>query len=185
MKKKKKDFTLKTITDVKVYILFLLDHLAYPIDHSSLIGIISESTHEISLGYDEALRELADSEHIVFDEIDGEKYYMVSEMGKMVAKELYDTLDKELLEKTQRTAGKYISFTNSGVKVRSTLSEREDKRYTVNLIAEDGEGELMNLTLTLKSRNEAERIMTNFENRPESIYRGVLISSTGFMEYFS
>ena len=32
--------------------------------------------------------------HIIFDEIDGEKYYMISELGKMVSAELYDTLDK-------------------------------------------------------------------------------------------
>ena len=82
--KKKKEFILKNITDIKIYMLYLLDHIAYPIDHTSLMNIVADSTSEISLEYDDALRQLADSEHIIFDEIDGEKYYMISDLGKMV-----------------------------------------------------------------------------------------------------
>lgn len=183
--KKKNDFKLKTLTDIKVYMLYLLDHIAYPIDHSALIEIVSESTGEISLEYDDALRMLADSKHINFDEIDGEKYYMISELGKLVSAELYDTLDKALLEKSLRVAGKYISFKGSGVKISSSVKEREDHRFVVNLVANDAEGELMNMSLTVKSRTEAERIAANYEARPEKIYRGFLVSATGLMEYFS
>ena len=73
--KKKNEFVLKTLTDIKVYMLYLLDHIAYPVDHRTLIEIVSESTSEISLDYDDALRQLVDSKHIIFDEVDGEKYY--------------------------------------------------------------------------------------------------------------
>ncbi len=182
--KKKNEFALKTLTDIKVYMLYLLDHIAYPVDHSTLIEIVSESTSEISLDYDDALRQLVDSKHIIFDEVDGEKYYMISKLGKMVSAELYDTLDKALLEKSLRTAGKYISFASSGVKVSSAIKEREDRRFVVTLTASDAEGELMNMSLTVKSRAEAERIVANYEARPEKIYRGFLVSATGLMEYF-
>ena len=183
--KKSNEFKLKSLTDIKVYVLFILDHIAYPIDHSTLIEIISESTGEISLEYDNALQGLADSKHINFDEVDGERYYMISELGKMVSAELYDTIDKTLLEKSMRVAGKYISFAESGIKVSSSVKEREDKRFVVNLVASDAEGEIMNMSLSVKSRMEAERIAANYEARPEKIYRGFLVSATGLMEYFS
>ncbi len=183
--KKKKEFTLKTVTEIKVFILYLLDHIAYPIDHSTLINIIADTTSDISLSYDAALRELSVSAHLVYDEIDGEKYYMVSDMGKMVAKELYDTIDRELLEKSIAVAGKHLSFANSGVKTSASILEREDKRFTVTLAAEDNEGELLNMRLTVKSRLEAEKIRSNFESHPERIYRGMLYSVTGLSEYFS
>ena len=103
----------------------------------------------------------------------------------MVSAELYDTLDKALLEKSLRCAGKHISFASSGVKVSSSINERRDRRFIVNLVASDAEGELMNMSLTVKSRAEAEQIASNFEARPEKIYRGFLVSATGLMEYFS
>lgn len=183
--KKSNEFKLKSLTDIKVYVLFILDHIAYPVDHSTLIEIISESTGEISLEYDNALQGLADSKHINFDEVDGEKYYMISELGKMVSAELYDTIDKNLLEKSMRVAGKYISFAESGIKVSSSVKQREDRRFVVNLVASDAEGEIMNMSLSVKSRMEAERIAANYEARPEKIYRGFLVSATGLMEYFS
>lgn len=183
--KKKNEFALKNLTDIKVYMLYLLDHIAYPVDHSTLIEIVSESTSEISLDYDDALRQLVDSKHIIFDEIDGERYYMITELGKMVSGELYDTLDKALLEKSLRTAGRYISFSNSGVKVSASVKERRDRRFVVSLTASDAEGELMNMSLTVKSRAEAEKIAANYEANPEKIYRGFLVSATGLMEYFS
>lgn len=182
---KKKEFTLRSMTDIKVFMLFLLDHIGYPIDHASFIGVVSESTSEISLDYDEALRELSDSGHVISDSVGGERYYMISEMGKMVAAELYNTLDKNFLEKSLKAAGKYISFTNGGVKTKTSISEREDKRYVVTISAENSEGALMSVSLTVKSRAEAELIKNNFDARPESIYRALLFSATGRMEYFT
>lgn len=183
--KKKKEFALRTLTDIKVFMLFLLDHIGYPIDHTSFIDIVSESTSEISLDYDEALRELADSGHIISDTVGGESYYMVSEMGKMVAAELYNTLDRNFLEKSLKAAGKYISFAKGGIRSRASISERADKRFVVTLSVENSEGPLMSASLTVKSLPEAELIKNNFEARPESIYRGLLFSATGRMEYFS
>ena len=86
------------MTDIKVFLLFLLDNIRYPVDHTSLIGLVSENTEKIIFDYDECLRELVDSGHIYFDEYEGERYYMISESGTYVATELYDTLDKEFRE---------------------------------------------------------------------------------------
>ncbi len=183
--KKKKTFTLKTVTEIKVFILFLLDEIAYPIDHSSFIDILADTTKDISLGYDEALRELSESGHINFDEIGSERYYMISDMGKMVAKELYNTLDQDFLNESLKIARKYISFANGSVKTSATISECENKRFIVNLVAENSEGELLNLDLTVKTSLEADRIKANFEAHPERIYRGVLYAATGYTEYFN
>ncbi len=182
--KKKKEFVLKTVTEIKVFMLFLLDEIAYPIDHASFIDILSEATGDISLGYDETLRELAASGHINFDEVGGESYYMISDMGKTVAKELYDTLDKDFLESSLRIAKKHLSFASSGVEVNARIEETENKRFSVTMTARNRESELLNLTLTVNSRMEAERIRSNFIAYPEKIYRGVLYSTTGFAEYF-
>lgn len=181
--KKKKEFELRDITDIKVFILYILDHIAYPIDQSALLDIISESTSVISLDYDEALRGIADTGHVYFDDVEGKRYYMISELGKMVARELYDTLDPEFLERSLGIAGKYLSFSNSGVRSHSRVEKNADKRYTVKLTAERDDGVFMDVSITLNSEAEAREIAENFEHRPESVYRGLLLSATGRIEY--
>ena len=183
--RKHKEFGLNTITDLKVFLLFLLDNIRYPIDGTTMLGIIEENVDDISLDYEECLRELADSEHLLFDEIEGEKYYMISDKGRLVASELYDTLDKEFRERSLRTAIKHISLSKSGASVKAYIEQTETKRYKVILEAKDWQGELMSAALTVSSLAEAQMIKKNFENKPDAVYRGVFFAATGRLEYLS
>ena len=50
---KKKEFELVTTTDMKVFLLFILDNIGYPLEHTTIMEIVQENTDEISLDYDE------------------------------------------------------------------------------------------------------------------------------------
>ena len=182
---KKKKFTLRTMTDIKVFLLFLLNNIGYPMDHTSVIGMVSENTEEILFDYDECLRELSDDGHLLFDEYNGEKYYMISDSGRMIASELYDSLDREFRERSLKYAAKYASLSKSGSSLETSVTELEGKRYKVTLTANDSRGEIMSTSIVVNSYEEAEKIRRNFEAKPDGVYRGVLFSVTGRMEFLS
>ncbi len=182
--RKKKKFALRTVTDIKVFLLFLIDNIGYPIEHSDIIDIVSENTDEILLDYDECLRELSDDGHLLFDEYNGEKYYMISDTGRMIASQLYDSLDKEFRERSLRYAAKYTSLSKSGASISASIIE-ENGLYKVSMIVNDASGELMHVSVSVKSRAEAEKIKSNFESKPDGVYRGVLFSVTGKLEFLS
>ena len=173
------------MTDIKVFLLFLLDNIGYPIDHTSVIGMVSENTEEILIDYDECLRELSDDGHLLFDEYNGERYYMISDSGHMIASELYDNLDREFRERSLKYAAKYASLSKSGSSVSTAVEELEGKRFRVTLTASDARGEIMSTSIVVNSREEAEKIKRNFEAKPDGVYRGVLFSVTGRMEFLS
>jgi len=173
------------MTDIKVFLLFLLDNIGYPIDHTSVIGMVSENTKEILIDYDECLRELSDDGHLLFDEYNGEKYYMISDTGRMIASELYDSLDREFRERSLKYAAKYASLSKSGSSVSTSVTEVEGKRFRVTLSASDSRGELMSTSIVVSSHEEAEKIRRNFEAKPDGVYRGVLFSVTGRLEFLS
>ena len=102
--KKPKEFELKTTVDIKVFLLFILDNIGYPMEHATIMDIVAENTDEISLDYDECLRQLVQSKLLYYDEVDDERYYMISDKGRMVASELYDSLDRNFREKSLRSA---------------------------------------------------------------------------------
>ena len=183
--KKSKEFKLNTKTDLKIFVLFLLDNIRYPVDKTTVLSIVEENTNEIIIDNEEILIELVDSEHLLYDEIDGEKYYMISEKGRAVAAELYDSLDKEFREKSLRSAIKHISLSKNETAIKAYVEETAEKRYTVNLEARDTYGEIFKLSLTVNSRIEAEQIKKNFESKPDGVYRGILFSATGKIEYLT
>ena len=183
--RKKKEKKLSTITDLKVFLLFLLDNIRYPVEHTTVMNIIAENADDFTLEYDQCLIELRESEHILFDEFDGERYYMISEKGRLVSAELYETLDPELRERSLRSAKKHISLTGEGTKIAADIVETESKRFKVTLSSGDKEGEIMSVSVTVSTREEAELIKKNYEAKPTSVYRGILFSLTGKMELFS
>ncbi len=182
---KKKKFALRSGTDLKVFLLFLLDEIRYPIDRATLINIISENTEEIVFDYDATLGELSDDGHIWFDEIDGEKYYMISDTGRMVAKELYDSLDKEFRERSIKCAIKYTSLAKRGARIETSITETESGRYRVLMNISDASDEIITTAVVVSSRAEAEKIRDNFKAKPDAVHRGILFSLTGRLEFIS
>ena len=45
--KKTKEFKLSTKTDLKIFVLFLLDNIRYPVDKTTVMSIVAENTNEI------------------------------------------------------------------------------------------------------------------------------------------
>ncbi len=183
--KKQKQFTLNTTTDMKVFLLFLLDNIGSPIDHTTLMEIVRQNTNEISFDYDECLRQLEESEHVISDDFEGESYYGISDKGRMVAAELYDNLDPEFRERSIRLAVGHITLSNRGASINSYITETESKRYKVTMEAFDRFGEVMSVSVTVNSRAEAETIKSKYEGKPDGVYRGVLFSVTGRMGFMS
>jgi len=173
------------MTDIKIFFLFLLDRIGNPIDHTSLIDIVSENTQEITLDYDQCLGELVAAEHLYFDEVDGERYYMISDSGHAIAAELYDSLDKEFREKSIKSAIRHISLSARGASIKSYITETEGKRFAVTLIASDRYGEILNSTIVVASRAEAEAIKSNYDIHYDAVYRGMLFAATGRIELLS
>ena len=183
--KRQKEFTFNTVTDIKIFLMFLLDNIDRPIDYTTVSEILMENVESLTIDYEDCLRQLADEGHLYFEEIDGEKYYMISEQGRRASSELYDTLDKEFRERSIRYAIKHISLSESGARISSSITEAENNRYKVTLEAYGKAGQIMSTSILVSSRGEAEMIKRNFENKPDAIYRGILFSLTGRLEYIS
>lgn len=181
--KKRSKFSLQSIVDIKIFLLFLLDNIRYPIDYTTLSKIISENVEEVTFDYEECLRELSDDEHLLYDEVDGERYYMISESGRLIAAELYERLDPAFREASIKSAAKHISLSKSNATISSKIVELGDKRFEVTVGAKDKQGKLFSLSLTLNSRAEAERTVAAFERDPDSVYRGILFCMSGKLEF--
>jgi hypothetical protein len=183
--KKRKDLVLKTETDIKVFLLFLLDNIGYPLEYEVILSIVAENTDDISLDYSDCLTRLVESGHLEIDELGTDSYFSITEKGRMVAAELYDTIDEGFRERSLRSAIKHVSLSKSETAIKAYIERTEGGRYRVTLEASDRYGELMKTSLAVNSLAEAEQIKKNFEAKPDGVYRGVLFSATGRIEYLS
>ena len=110
---------------------------------------------------------------------------MISDSGHETAAELYDSLDEGFREKSVKSAIRHISLSARNAGIKSYIKETDGKRYSVTLIASDKYGEILNTTIVVASRAEAEAIKNNFDAHYDAVYRGILFSATGRMEFLS
>ena len=176
---------LDSLMDIKIFLVYLLDNIRYPIDYTTLSDIISQNVDDVTLDYEECLADLVEREHIWFDAMDGERYYMISDSGRTVAAELYDVLDPELREKSVTLASRYVSVQKGGAIAEAEVKETADRRYVAHLVAKDSKGVILDLSITVSTKAEADMIAEKFRSRPDGTYRGVLFAATGRFEFFS
>ncbi len=183
--KKNKPQILRTMTDIKVFLLYILERVSYPMDEITMSYIIVENAPTFSMQYNEAMFELVESGHVHAEQIDGKTYYIINDLGRMVARELYDTLDAGLRERSETCAAKYISLSERGGRVRATVVSSQNGRYFVELEVSDSEGILFFVRLARDSRAEAERVKENFEQKPNVVWRSLLFAATGKLDYLA
>lgn len=183
--RKQNKYILRNLADIKSFLLFLLNTVRYPIDLTTLNRIITDNISDITFDYESCLGELSDAGYLLFDEVDGEQYYMISDSGRLISSELYEMLPEGLREQSERCAAKYVSLSKTGAEVSTKIEETEDKRFRVSFSAKEAGREIMSVSLVVSSRSQAEQMAQHFEERPDSFYRGVLFSATGKLEFLT
>ena len=181
--KKEQNYVIYDKTDVKIFVLFLLDNINYPVDYTTINNIVLENGYVAPFDFAECFSELCEHGHVVCDELDGEKYYVVSDTGRSVVKELSDTILDSIKKAGAVSAAKYLSFARTGAKVEAELREREDGKFSLECSVCDKNGTTFGITICVGVRAQAEAMKDKFEREPEKIYRSAMSALTGEFDY--
>ena len=174
---------LQNKIDIKIFILFLLDNLSYPLDDESISNIIVENGYVGSFDFTECFSELLENGHIAADEVDGKTYYAISDSGRLVSAELQDSLLESIRDASSRSASHVLSLQRMGARVETELSEREDKKIFLECRVVEKNGVLFSFGVTVSSKMQAEHIMRAFREKPEKMFRGLMAVVTGNVDY--
>lgn len=183
----KKKMLIWDKTDLKVFILCLLDAMQHPMTYDAIVEAVIDCGCVEGFGFAECFSELTEMEHIYRDEVGGDTYYMISDTGSRVARELRDTLDKDLVARAEVVAARHLELSKMGVMLHTKVEETEDHRYHVSFRIDRGTHyeALLDLGVTVSSREQAEAIKAHCESTPaESVLRGILTVVTGEIDYY-
>ena len=170
-------------TDVKIFILYLLDHINYPLDYSTVHDICVQNGYVGGFDFAACFSELKELGHILEDSEEGESYYVISPTGRMVAAELQSNILLSIREKSLKSAMHLLSFKKRNAAMASSVEKREDGKYTLHCEITDPGGDVLRLDLCMSSRLHAEGMKKKFDKDPESVYRRLLSVLTGDVDY--
>lgn len=184
MHKRPYDGEMSDKIDIKVFILFLLDELRYPLNETVISEIVSENGIVGRFDFAECFSELVERGHVIAYEDEGETVYVISPLGRMVAAELQGTLHDSIRERSRLSAMKHLSLHLRGAKTHTDIEKTENGAYLVSCKIEDKEGVMLETRLTVPTESEARTITAHFSGQPEEVCRGILAVLTGKIAYY-
>lgn len=203
--------------EIKIFILYLLDKIGYPLDYPSIGSIVMQDGIVNFFDFAECFFALVEAGHIrevypdgdapdikelpadpnvpPFDEAEDietegveddeslpRKLYEVTETGHRVAVGLSDSLMVSVREKSYRSALRHLSLKKRGATFKKNFRDDGDG-YLVDCSIKDKDGVALDLTVRADSKYQLDRMLKNFDERPEVIFRGVVALMSGDVNY--
>ena len=192
---------LHTPDQIKVFILYLLEKIGYPLEYTDIATIIIRDGLVDYFDFVEYFHQLLQANHIRMVPKEGDalsdgtaesadsedctenRMFEVTETGKKIAKGLSeDLLMTAVREKSYISAMRHLSLEKRKAVV--TQSEEQDGTgYIFHCSIKDMDGLALNLSVRADTFNQLSRMKQNFEERPDVIYRGIIALVTGNVNY--
>ena len=170
-------------TNVKIFILYLMDNINYPLSFSTLNDIIRQTDYVMFLDFAEALPEMVEHGLVEEKAESGEATYTVTKKGRIVVRELNSDLLPTILEKSMTAALRYLDFSKRGIETSCTVEKTPELDYKVSCIIKEKGRTIFSSTVHVTSHVEAEKMRKNFYERPEVIFKGTIALLEGSVDY--
>ena len=173
-----------SMRNVKIFVLYLLENINYPLEFTTINDVVMQTDYVMYLDFAEAFYEMVDLDLIEKIDIDdGKDYYLVTDKGRLVARELKSDVLASVLDKALAKALRFLDFKKRDVVARCTVEKTDDGRYCVSCTFTEKGVLIFSQTLVVDTENRAQRMRDNFYDRPEVIYRGVTALLAGNVNY--
>ena len=181
--------------EIKIFTLFLMDKIGYPLDYNNIASIVVQDGVVRYFDFADCFYQLLDAGHIWRAEeadvqlsLDGseapaeEEKYVITETGRQVARVLGDKLMLRVREQGIRSALRHLSLQKLGAAIDQEY-EPDGDGYTYRCSIKDSRGEVLSVQVRLDNKWQLDRVLKNFADRPDVIYRGILALLNGDVNY--
>ena len=149
---------LKEKDEIKIFILYLLKNINYPLDFANINDIVVQDGFVGYFDFVECFAELLDAGHVIEEKVKGTEIYMISDTGVKVAENLQEKLLGMVRDKGLKNALRLLSFKKRGADVRCSAAKREDGRYDLNCKIIEKNVEMLNVNVVLETKSQVDRM---------------------------
>ncbi|MBE6631209.1 MAG: DUF4364 family protein [Ruminococcaceae bacterium] len=174
---------LKDKNDIKIFILYLMRHINYPLDFANINDIVVQDGVVGGFDFAECFAELLDTGNVAEIKMNGNDLYLITDRGIQVADNLESRLLGMLKEKSLKSALRLLDFKKRGSEIKCSYEEQEDGRYRFDCYIKEKGKTLFDVSVYLDTKAQAEKMKYNFNDRPEIVYRGILALLSGEVNY--
>lgn len=174
---------LKEKNDIKIFILYLLKNIGYPLDFTNVNDIMVQDEFVNYFDFAECFAELIDAKNIEEFNDGGVTLYRITDQGISVAESLESELYQLIREKSLKSALRLLDFKKRGSLTKCSYKELDEGGYEFTCFIRDGSEEIFKCTLKVDNKKMLDRMLYSFDKSPENAYRGMISLLTGQIDY--
>ncbi len=162
------------ITLYKLIILFLLDKVDFPLTNAQIANIILSLNYTNYFNVQYSVSDLLETEFISSDKIGNKTYYKITTTGSETLSFFYNKISPDIQEELTEYLKENQFTLRDEVSTLSEYFETKDKNYIVRLrVIEQGEA-IIDLNISVPSKEDAENICNNWREKSQQVYAYIL-----------
>ena len=171
--------------DIKIFILYLLRNIEYPVDITTLSDISVQDDFVRQFDFMDCFFELIESGAIECAYADGEQLYSITDAGRKAAEAFQSEILPAIRQRSLKSAYRLLSFKKTGAVISSSVAEESGSRHIVSVSIKNKSGKVMEASVAVENGQTAEKMRRNFEEKPELVYKGLLSLLSGDVNYLA
>ncbi len=171
--------------NVKVFVLYLMQHVGYPMDFVTLNDIVMQTDYVAYLDFAESFSQMEDTGLVLRtgQSSAGEPTYSITDKGRTVVESLQEHILPSILEESLTCALRHLDFTRRGVKASSHIEEAPGGGYNFHCSLTEQGKILLSTVLHVDTAARAALMAEQFRQNPENVYRATLALLSGNVNY--
>ena len=164
---------LKSDSDIKIFILYLLGHIGRPLDFVELHDIVVQDGIVSAFDFCMNFPALIEAGHISVETVDGKELYAITASGRDISEELSGKLLQSTRARALSNALFLLEMRQSGTECFCETEALPNGKYRVRFRIIEGGEETLHAAVVTASRYEADKMKANLDRRPD-LYRRAL-----------
>lgn len=162
--------TPREIAENKLILLYILSRLDTPLTNNQLTKIVLENSLMNYFTFQNHLNELADGQMIHSYDDNGRTLYAIGSEGLKMLELFPDTIPHGIKNIIDSNFKKIKSQLNAETSVTADFTPESETEYVVNCRISEGNFPLLDMKITVGTREDAHNICSNWKTSAQEIY---------------
>lgn len=181
--------TLQDKNDVKIFILYILRNVGYPIEYASIIDLVLGDGTVRYIDFAECFSELVETENVARlsgsaePDIKTDELFAITEQGVRVSDALSSELSTYIRDISLHRTVQYLSFKRDGTQAKCDVKPLYDGRSRVKYTFEKKGEVLLSVDMLSDNEKQTEMARRTLDRDPERVYRSIVALMTGDADF--
>ncbi len=162
------------LAENKLLMLYVLKSIKNPISNTQLTEIILENNFINYFTFQQYLSELEESKFVEYHDVNDKKLLILTEKGDNVLSLFQDRISPSKMSTINDYIKEKIESIKKELTIHSDYTLGANDSFIVNLKAVEDDSLLMELKLSVPSKNQATSICAKWKDNPSEIYTNII-----------